>query len=786
MLIIMIALSFQYSTFCQSALFQYSQNGKLTHKQIDIDKKLYKINGDSIVCKGKLVEYIISTNETAKWSNGVIAAKTSFIITGDTTIKAVVTNKYGCEYEQVKSIKAVDLPVKPIIIRNGNNLSVSNVTGNFEWYRNNQLFAVGLSSINTTLEGNYTAKVINANGCENISDPFNFVLSLNLSVNPSTLSVNASAGNTSFTITSNTNWSINTNNTSWITVTPLSGSNNSTISISYQENSNAQSRSANIIVSGTGVTSQTVEIVQAGTSGSTPPWTAMPTGDNHTIIIPSNIMSDINGTALRNGDYIGVFYSNGGQLICSNFIKWEGSATSIAAFGNDTIPPGKNGFSTNELFQFKLWRSSESKEYTINARFENPPQFPRDAIDKWIKNGISMITSLKSSNRVTQNITLRPSWNLISSYVIPENPNILDVLSTIGNKVILIKDEKGTSASPSQGYNNLGNWDVKKGYQIKVTEATTLSISGTRAEPQNNSLSFSTSWQIISYLCDNGNTPKSQFSAVDSLIAQIKDQNGSSYIPSQGLDQLKCLKPGFGYQIRGLRNASFKYNCQGNCTPLKDEVLYSRSSEAPYNNEVVNTGNNATIIFDKKICDIHLRPGDIIYAFNGNELLSGKWKFYNGPFAMPVWGDDAYTEDIVDGLEDFEQMNFRIKSADGKIYPVDIEFKDGDNKYIKDGIYLVSSLRKRDKPDFQQINLYPNPASDLMYLQYLADENPGLVEIFIMDISGRLINKISLRNVKLTEYGRFSIPISELSSGVYQFNIKIDGVEVNKKVIITH
>lgn len=176
-LIIIMSFSTINSIFSQAIKFQYAQNGVLKNKQLDLDKKDFEIVGSDLVCKGKVAEFSVSIGETAKWSNGINAIKAAYTITKDTLIRAIVTNKYGCDFEITKSIKVADLPTKPIIQRFGDSLIVNNVVGNFEWYRNGLLFNVGLKFIRTSLEGDYTVKVIDENGCENISDVFKFIIS---------------------------------------------------------------------------------------------------------------------------------------------------------------------------------------------------------------------------------------------------------------------------------------------------------------------------------------------------------------------------------------------------------------------------------------------------------------------------------------------------------------------------------------------------------------------------------------------------------------------------------
>ena len=82
-----------------------------------------------------------------------------------------------------------------------------------------------------------------------------------LSVSPTSLSVAAAAGSTgTFNITSNLSWTVSSNQT-WLSVSPTSGANNGTVTVTAQQNTGS-SRTATVTVSATGVTSQTVTVTQ--------------------------------------------------------------------------------------------------------------------------------------------------------------------------------------------------------------------------------------------------------------------------------------------------------------------------------------------------------------------------------------------------------------------------------------------------------------------------------------------------------------------------------------------
>ena len=84
-----------------------------------------------------------------------------------------------------------------------------------------------------------------------------------LSLSTNTINVSSIAQNQSFSINSNTNWTVS-DDANWLTVSPTNGSNNGTVTVSYSENTSTSQRTATITVSGTGVSSQTITVIQAG------------------------------------------------------------------------------------------------------------------------------------------------------------------------------------------------------------------------------------------------------------------------------------------------------------------------------------------------------------------------------------------------------------------------------------------------------------------------------------------------------------------------------------------
>lgn len=87
-----------------------------------------------------------------------------------------------------------------------------------------------------------------------------------LTATPSSLTVETAANSTNtFQIISNTSWTVSSDQ-SWLTVSSPSGSGNATITLTVEKNPLNINRTANVTVSGTGITSKTITVVQSGSA----------------------------------------------------------------------------------------------------------------------------------------------------------------------------------------------------------------------------------------------------------------------------------------------------------------------------------------------------------------------------------------------------------------------------------------------------------------------------------------------------------------------------------------
>ena len=83
---------------------------------------------------------------------------------------------------------------------------------------------------------------------------------------------------------------------------------------------------------------------------------------------------------------------------------------------------------------------------------------------------------------VTHDISLNPGWNTISSYILPDDPDMDSIFNNIRSVVAIVKDGAGQVFVPGV-FNQIGDWDIQDGYQVKANSSTTLSLQCSKVSP---------------------------------------------------------------------------------------------------------------------------------------------------------------------------------------------------------------------------------------------------------------------------------------------------------------
>jgi len=224
---------------------------------------------------------------------------------------------------------------------------------------------------------------------------------------PDSIIVDSSAAQSAVKIGGNTAWIV-TKDSDWFSVNTFSGSGSYNLLISVTDNQVMQERMGKIQIKSIQADSlKTVFIRQKGKKLQLPTnWQVKSSNIFHTIILPTQLISNIDGQPLNIGDFIGIFYKYQDKEFAAGYGAWTGAFTQFKIFGDDlTTSNIKEGLSIGESFIIKIWQVKTKK--VINAQSEFAPIGTQGLVvstDKFTNGGISMISRLSGTSTPVLNI----------------------------------------------------------------------------------------------------------------------------------------------------------------------------------------------------------------------------------------------------------------------------------------------------------------------------------------------------------------------------------------------
>lgn len=280
------------------------------------------------------------------------------------------------------------------------------------------------------------------------------------------------------------------------------------------------------------------------------PWSYLNTGSNHSILVQSTVPITINGIPIDTGDYIGVFYDSAGILVNCGFMEYTGVNDAFSAWGADT---GLDGLANGEAFKWKILDVSEGIIHQAYATYLSG--FPNQGF--FVHNGMSALGSLITVE--SQIIALPELWSIFSTYINPINPTISVLLNPMISSVSICKDGAGAIFWPQYNVNNIGNLQTGKGYQIKMSQAEELTVTGQRIAPETAIIELPALWSILGYLRTEPADISQILGPYSSNISLVKSGAGMIYWPQYSVNSIGNMQPGVGYQLKALAAFTLTY-----------------------------------------------------------------------------------------------------------------------------------------------------------------------------------------------------------------------------------
>ncbi|MEA3445366.1 MAG: hypothetical protein U9R19_11655 [Bacteroidota bacterium] len=504
-----------------------------------------------------------------------------------------------------------------------------------------------------------------------------------------------------------------------------------------------------------------------------PPWRYKNTGANHTILIPGNAPVNLNNDSLETGDYIGVFYDSLGNLVCAGYSMWEHSVTAMAAWGEDE---GLDGFSYGETFKWKVWDSSEGKEYNALAKY-NDEDFI--SLGNYTSNGMSGLVSLYAFPE--QEIELHIGWNYFSSYISPIVSNMDSFVKQFNTSLILMNDFDNVIIAEPGIIQIPGYYIAGDSYKIKLAKDTTITMFGVQAKANDTIFTITENFQALPYLREQPATVEALFHDNYQQIYILKDEHGNLLWPEMGQYNVQNLYPGKAYEI--ITESGFDFSFPPSDSLIDFNIQYQTNIEEHYKSTVV-TGLDMCLGISYYAWQTLPETGDEVGIFNSEGLLVGSGVFTGSNMGIILRGDDITTA-ITDGLLSGEVFKLKLWGISTNFEDdiIVLDWDKGDSIYAHNKISIISNLEIKQDPVERAFGFELLPDFGNNYNLEISMNEQGYVEFNMYNLLGQFAINLISEELPIGKHN-INLNLSGIASGVYLFILNGEKERIMKKLPI--
>jgi len=404
-------------------------------------------------------------------------------------------------------------------------------------------------------------------------------------------------------------------------------------------------------------------------------------------MIPAGVIPEMaEGTTLEHAN-VGVFYTNdNGDLVCAGSAEIVPDETvQIAAMGDDTTTPEVDGLVAGEALVWMI-ADCNGNVFAGQATYSQGPEV-------FTTNGLTFVASISEvpAGPSSQMIDMPSGWSMFSTYMIADDMDMASVLSPIFDQVIIAKNNSGAAYLVEWNFNGVGDLLVGQGYQIKLTEAAQLEVSGAYAFPEDHAVDISAGWNMIGYL-------RSEPAAADAILADMndsgnliiaKDYNGAAYLPEWNFNGIGDMYPGQGYQLKTSNADVLVFN--SNDDSYRMSAVEVTENNVSHYAKVAATDNNMTVVIEDAAWDVLPTEGAEVAAFDKDGNMVGSAIYSSPVTVVTVWGDDATTTSK-DGMLVSESVSFKVWNTNEVRDFTVAKWIEGSSSYQVDGISVASTI----------------------------------------------------------------------------------------------
>ncbi|KAF5078815.1 PKD domain protein [anaerobic digester metagenome] len=388
-----------------------------------------------------------------------------------------------------------------------------------------------------------------------------------------------------------------------------------------------------------------------------------------------------------------------------------------------------------------------------------------------------------------QRIPLSQGWNIVASFIDAENPNMQALFNDIIQRGNLekVQDQHGLALENVEGtwMNGIGNFDVRRGYLVKVNANDTLVMTGSPVI-NGRDIDLNTGWNLAGYHSkDIENALNVMWPLIENgSLEKIQSENGASVenLPGIGwINRIGNFRPGEGYRLRMAFSTIF--SPEGNPQPTKSTATDNTPSTV-FTRGWVGYGYNHMNIYISSATfnGEKLVGGDQIGLFDG-ELCVGTFTVPNNatyPLALVATLDDPFTNQK-DGFSPNNPIGAKVWRANSNKMSEEVELNlntSYDVTFTASGTAFgtlkatatVTGLPNTTLFATKLAGAYPNPFSSSVKVQFSVQEATN-VTIEVYSLVGARVAVLTSKMYPAGEHdvvwNRTDLNKNEVPAGLY-------------------
>jgi len=485
----------------------------------------------------------------------------------------------------------------------------------------------------------------------------------------------------------------------------------------------------------------------------------------------------IGGTPLVDGDVIGAFFTDNGQLKPAGTVVWKvgGLSNNLTVYGDDPNTNNvKEGYAAGEVFIFKIFRKADGKIFdcTYTMHSGSFTYFQQNNQQTYVK---------ELKGYLEQNMALKKGINLWSTNLIPTNAAFAALFAPIAASVERITDAEGRVFVPGATNNTLVTYLPGYGYQVVMKAAATLTVQGTPDNAASRTVSLSAQGTIVGTPYASPENVQSVFPRntaniylVDRYIthATTGELTVESYSPAWDLNDWtnKNMEPGQGYYVYIYANQSFTFPPARGPYPARIKhteriaqkitsaghymhlyVLAEAWNALPEAKDEIRVYNSKAVLVGRALAS---EDGSIV-TLDGARLSEGE------PFSVRYWNQRT-------GLEEVKSVT---------------EWKAGSDRYENHRVSVIGSFEPTAEELQQGIQLWPNPAVNASQVVFTVKGDES-VSIDLFNSQGRLARQVVQEGRYAGGKHEVSFKTEGLSKGLYLVRVRIGQASQTRQLLV--